>query len=75
MAALGGAALEADKLYTVAVNDYILGGGDGYAALGGGRIVTEMATGNLVATDVMNYVEKMGSVKVELDGRIKKLGG
>lgn len=54
-----------DKLYTVAVNDYILGGGDGYAALGGGRIVTEMATGNLVATDVMNYVEKMGSVKVE----------
>jgi 2',3'-cyclic-nucleotide 2'-phosphodiesterase (5'-nucleotidase family) len=72
---VGGAALEADKLYTVAVNDYILGGGDGYAALGGGRIVTEMATGNLVATDVMNYVEKMGSVKVELDGRIKKLGG
>ncbi|MBK6468275.1 MAG: bifunctional metallophosphatase/5'-nucleotidase [Rhodobacter sp.] len=72
---VGGAPLEADKLYTVAVNDYILGGGDGYAALGGGRIVTEMATGNLVATDVMNYVEKMGSVKVELDGRIKKLGG
>ena len=64
-----------DKVYTVAINDYILGGGDGYAALGGGRVVTERATGNLVATDVMNYVEKMGSVKVELDGRITKLGG
>ncbi|MFZ1467743.1 MAG: bifunctional UDP-sugar hydrolase/5'-nucleotidase [Paracoccaceae bacterium] len=72
---VGGAPLEADKVYKVAVNDYILGGGDGYAALGGGRMVTEGATGNLMATDVMNYIEKMGSVKVELDGRIKKLGG
>ncbi|MEZ5797958.1 MAG: bifunctional UDP-sugar hydrolase/5'-nucleotidase [Paracoccaceae bacterium] len=72
---VGGAPLEADKVYKVAVNDYILGGGDGYAALGGGRIVTEGATGNLVATDVMNYIEKMGTVNVTLDGRIKKLGG
>lgn len=72
---VGGAPLEMDKVYKVAVNDYILGGGDGYAALGGGRIVTEGATGSLVANDVMAYVEKMGSVKVELDGRIKKIGG
>ncbi len=72
---VGGAPLEMDKVYKVAVNDYILGGGDGYAALGGGRIVTEGATGSLVANDVMAYVEKLGSVKVELDGRIKKIGG
>ena len=72
---VGGAPLEADRVYTVAVNDYIIGGGDGYAALGGGRIVTTGATGNLVATDVMNYVEKLGTVNVGLDGRIKKLGG
>jgi len=72
---VGGAPLEMDKVYKVATNDYILGGGDGFAALGGGRIVTEGATGSLVANDVMAYVEKMGSVKVELDGRIKKIGG
>lgn len=72
---VGGAPLEMDKVYKVAINDYILGGGDGYAALGGGRIVTEGATSSLVANDVMAYVEKMGSVKVELDGRIKKIGG
>ena len=71
---VGGAALEADKLYTVAVNDYILGGGDGYAALGGGRIVTNNGSGNLVANDVMAYVEKMGTVNVGVEGRIKKLG-
>ncbi|WP_284164352.1 bifunctional UDP-sugar hydrolase/5'-nucleotidase [Frigidibacter sp. SD6-1] len=71
---VGGAALEADKLYKVAVNDYILGGGDGYAALGGGRIVTDGPTGTLVANDVMAYVEKLGTVNVALDGRIRKLG-
>ncbi len=71
---VGGAALEADKLYTVAVNDYILGGGDGYAALGGGRIVTDGPTGSLVANDVMAYVEKLGTVSVAVDGRITQLG-
>jgi 5'-nucleotidase/UDP-sugar diphosphatase len=71
---VGGAPLEADKLYTVAVNDYILGGGDGYAALGGGRIVTEGPTGQLLANDVMAYVEKLGTVNVAVEGRIKKLG-
>ncbi len=71
---VGGVPLEADKLYKVAVNDYILGGGDGYAALGGGRIVTDGPTGQLVANDVMAYVEKLGTVKVAVEGRIKKLG-
>lgn len=71
---VGGAALEPDKLYKVAVNDYILGGGDGYAALGGGRIITDGPTGQLVANDVMAYVEKLGTVKLAVEGRIKKLG-
>lgn len=71
---VGGAALEADTLYKVAVNDYILGGGDGYDALGGGRVVTEGPTGHLVANDVMAYVEKLGTVNIARDGRIRKLG-
>lgn len=71
---VGGAPLEADKLYKVAVNDYIVGGGDGFAALGGGRILTDGPTGQLVANDVMAYVEKLGTVNVAVEGRIKKLG-
>ncbi len=71
---VGGAALEADTLYTVAVNDYIVGGGDGYDALGGGRIVTDGPTGSLVANDVMAYVEKLGTVSLAVEGRIRKLG-
>ncbi|NTT86264.1 bifunctional metallophosphatase/5'-nucleotidase [Tabrizicola fusiformis] len=71
---VAGAPLEADKLYTVAVNDYILGGGDGYAALGGGRLVTDTGGGAFVANDVMAYVEKLGTVNLAPEGRIKKLG-
>ncbi len=71
---VNGAPLAPDTVYKVAVNDYILGGGDGYAALGGGRIVTNQGGGNLVASDVMAYVEKAGVVKPAVEGRIKLLG-
>lgn len=71
---IAGTPLNPDALYKVAVNDYILGGGDGYSALGGGRLITDTGAGNLVATDVMNYVEKAGAVKPTVEGRIKKLG-
>ncbi len=71
---VSGAALEMDTVYTVAVNDYILGGGDGYDSLGGGRIVTNAGGGNLVANDVMAYVEKLGTIKPATEGRIKVLG-
>ena len=71
---VGGAALEADKLYKVAVNDFILGGGDGYLMLGGGRLITDTGAGQLVANDVMAYVEKAGNVKPSVEGRITVLG-
>lgn len=71
---IAGTALNPDTLYKVAVNDYILGGGDGYDALGGGRILTNAGGGNLVANDVMAYVEKQGQVAPKVEGRIKQLG-
>lgn len=71
---VAGAPLEAAKLYKVAVNDYILGGGDGFAALGGGRMINDTGAGQLVANDVMAYVEKLGTVKPAVEGRIKVLG-
>ena len=71
---VAGAALEAAKLYKVAVNDYMLGGGDGFSALGGGRLINDTGAGALVANDVMAYVEKLGTVKPVVEGRIKVLG-
>lgn len=69
---VGDGSLDPAKTYLVAVNDYILGGGDGYDALGAGVLQVNAGGGNLVATDVMAYVEKMGSVKPSVEGRIKQ---
>ena len=70
---IAGAPLNLDTVYKVATNDYLIGGGDGYAALGGGKLDPSLG-GHLVANDVMAYVEKMGTVKPAVEGRIKVLG-
>ncbi len=72
---VGDAPLDMDKLYKVATNDYMLDGGDGYTALGGGKVLINKGNGNLMANDVMDYVSKMGTVTEKVEGRIKKLGG
>lgn len=71
---VAGAPLDPDKVYKVATNDYILGGGDGYSALGGGKVIIDAGNGNLMANDVIDYVAKTGKVTVGVEGRIGKLG-
>ena len=71
---LGGAALDPDKIYRVAANDFILGGGDGYGALGGGRVLIDAGNGTLMANDVMAFVAKTGTVTAAVDGRITTVG-
>lgn len=71
---IGGAALDPAKVYKVATNDYILGGGDGYAALGGGKLVNDTGAGVLVANAVMDFIEKAKTVAPAVEGRIKALG-
>ena len=71
---VGGQPLDLNKTYKLATNDYVLGGGDGYAALGGGEVLINGGNGNLMANDVIAYVEKMGKVTSTVEGRIKKLG-
>ncbi len=66
-----GAPLDAAKVYTVATNDYMAGGGDGYAALGNGRQLIDAAGATLMATMVMDYVEATGEVAPAVDGRIR----
>ncbi|HGG65252.1 MAG TPA: bifunctional metallophosphatase/5'-nucleotidase, partial [Rhodobacteraceae bacterium] len=71
---VGGEDLDLNKTYKLATNDYILGGGDGYSALGGGRMLIDAANGNLMANDVIDYVLKNGGVTASVEGRIKTVG-
>lgn len=71
---IGGAPLDPDKVYKLAANDFILAGGDGYAALGGGKVLINAGNGNLMANDVIDYVAKTGKVTVGVEGRVKTVG-
>jgi len=71
---VGGADLDLNRVYRLATNDFLLAGGDGYAALGGGKTLINVGGGNLVANDVMSFVEMTGKVTSTVEGRIRILG-
>ena len=56
--------------YKVATNDFLLGGGDGFTSLTGGKVLVDARGGKLVANDVMVYVKKLGNVDAKVEGRI-----
>jgi 2',3'-cyclic-nucleotide 2'-phosphodiesterase (5'-nucleotidase family) len=67
---IDGKPIDPAKTYKVATNDYMLTGGDGYTALSKGNVLIDKSAGNLMATDVMNYVEATGTVSPTVEGRI-----
>ncbi len=71
---VGDAPLDPGKVYRLATNDYMLGGGDGYSALGGGKVIVNAGNGNLMANDVIDYIAEAGKVTVGVEGRITNLG-
>ncbi len=71
---VAGAPLDVNAVYKLATNDYMLGGGDGFGALGGGNVIINQGNGSLMANDVMDYITAMGGVTATVEGRIKTVG-
>ncbi|MFC5354615.1 bifunctional metallophosphatase/5'-nucleotidase [Azospirillum himalayense] len=67
---VNGQPLDPVRTYRVATNDYMLKGGDGYAALTRGRTVVDASGAVLMATMVMDYVEAKKTVAPKIEGRI-----
>ena len=67
---IGGRPLEPATKYRVASNDFMFGGGDGYAALGRGRTIIGKTDGALLANVVMVHIRKLGTVTTGVEGRI-----
>jgi 5'-nucleotidase / UDP-sugar diphosphatase len=67
---VAGQPIDMAKTYKVATNDFMVGGGDGYGALGRGRVLIGKTDGKLMASVVMAYVRAAGSVQAKVDGRI-----
>ena len=70
---IDGAPLALDRIYKVAINDYIYGGGDGYDALTRGKAIIDPSGAVLLATVVMNYIQAKGDIAPSVEGRITRL--
>ena len=67
---VGGQPLDPAKRYKVATNDYMLGGGDGYASFANGTVLIDAGGGTLMASVVMDYITQQGGAKTQAEGRI-----
>jgi 5'-nucleotidase / UDP-sugar diphosphatase len=67
---VGGKPLEDARRYTVASNNFMLAGGDGYDALARGKVLIGATDGKLMANVVMAYLRDLKTVREGPDGRI-----
>jgi 2',3'-cyclic-nucleotide 2'-phosphodiesterase (5'-nucleotidase family) len=67
---VGDAPLDESKNYTVATNDFMTRGGDGYTTFQEAKAVLPPADSPLMASEVMDYIEHIGTVRNDGTGRI-----
>lgn len=67
---VNGAPLDDTKVYTVATNDFMARGGDGYTAFGNGKALIDPIDAVLMASQVIDYVAAAGTVSPTVEGRI-----
>ena len=65
-----GAPLDDTKIYTLATNDFMANGGDGYDAFDNVRELVPGHDGPLTVNEVIKYLEKLKTVKTGVEGRI-----
>ncbi len=70
---LGATPLEDDRTYTLATNDFLAGGGDGYAMFEETERRISGRDASFMAAHVMEFVETVGTVSPAVEGRIIRL--
>jgi len=68
---VNGVALDMAKIYKLAANSYIAGGGNGYIMLRKSKVLIGDLAAKLQANNVMLYIRKQGSISPKIEGRIK----
>jgi 2',3'-cyclic-nucleotide 2'-phosphodiesterase (5'-nucleotidase family) len=67
---IGDAALDPAKTYTLATNDFMANGGDGYKVLKEAKQLVSPIDGQIMASQVIGYIEKAGTVAPKVEGRL-----
>jgi len=70
---INGQPLDPVKIYTVAIPDYVLKGGDDYTMFGGQRVLVSAEAGHLMADALEKHVATTALVSPRADGRISTL--
>nr|WP_285890859.1 5'-nucleotidase [Mesobacillus subterraneus] len=65
-----GNALKMDATYSITVNNYMAGGGDGYAIL---ATITDKTIDVVDLDALVNYIKAKGEVNPQIEGRVTKL--
>ncbi|MCM3125474.1 bifunctional 2',3'-cyclic-nucleotide 2'-phosphodiesterase/3'-nucleotidase [Mesobacillus sp. AQ2] len=65
-----GTPVEMDKTYSITVNNYMAGGGDGYAIL---ATITDKTIDVVDLDALVNYIKAHGEVNPQIEGRVTKL--
>jgi 2',3'-cyclic-nucleotide 2'-phosphodiesterase (5'-nucleotidase family) len=68
---VNGEPLDPAKTYTVATNDFMASGGDGYQSFVGAKNLIDASGAQLMASQVIDYIAEKGTVSPEVEGRIK----
>ena len=66
-----GAELDLDATYTLATNDFMGNGGDGYDMLEQRKRLVDANAGTLMATQVIAYIAAQGAVSPVVEGRLQ----
>lgn len=67
---VGDAPLDPAKTYTVATNDFMAAGGDGYTSFVGAKNLIAAADAIIMASQVIDYVAARGTIAPKVEGRI-----
>lgn len=70
---VNGAPLDDAATYTLATNDYMARGGDGYTALADGKSLIDPIDATLMASQVIDHIAAAGTVTPKVEGRINEL--
>jgi len=68
---VNGQPLDAGRRYTLATNDYMLEGGDGYSMLASGQVLVTPEAGSLLSSVIESYVRRNSPIAPAIAGRIR----
>jgi 5'-nucleotidase len=67
---VGGRPADPTRVYTLAVVDYVAGGGDGISALREARVLVDALSGPQLSDVVLDAITRLGTISPSVDGRL-----